>query len=160
MSALAGLWQSRAPAERKLLAAAALACAIVLVATLAWLPLERLRTRLAAEIPALSASIALMRRQAEEVQRVRPLPASTPATLAPLASLVASGALTHALPGAQAVLADERRLKITASDAAYGSLLESVAQAQGVHGLSVESARIEALAAPGRVRAELVLARP
>ena len=32
--------------------------------------------------------------------------------------------------------------------------------AQAAHGLRVESARIDALPAPGRVRAELTLARP
>lgn len=156
----AGFFATRSPRERRVLTLGALLAAILLVATLAWLPLERLRTRLAAEIPVLSASVAAMRRQAAEVERVRPLPATTPATLAPLASLVATGALTRSLPGAQATLADGRRLRLSAADAAYGSLLESVATAQSVHGLRVESARVEALAGSGRVRAELVLARP
>jgi type II secretory pathway component PulM len=38
-------------------------------------------------------------------------------------------------------------------------LLDWLATAQAAHGLRVESARIEALPTPGRVRAELTLAR-
>lgn len=160
MNALAASWNARSPRERLVLGAVlALAAALVAVAFV-WLPLERSRARLAVEVPRLAAATAAMEAQAAEVARVRTLPAATPGTAAPLASLVASGALGRALPGAELALADERRLRLKGADLAFGSLLEWIAAAQSAHGLRVESARIDALPAAGRVRAELLLARP
>ena len=159
MKALLESWNARSDGERRLLGAIGALTLLVLVVALVWLPLERERRRLAAAVPNLAASLGEMQRQAEEVKRVRTLPATTP-TAAPLASVVTTGNLTRSLPGAQATLADERRVRIVASDVPYGALLESVAAAQATSGLSVQSARIEALPAPGRVRADLTLTRP
>ena len=159
MNALAAYWRSRSVPERRVLASLGALGAAILFVALAWLPLERARARLSAETPRLEGAIATLQRQAEEVKRVRALPALTPSSAAPLASLVSSGALTRTFPGAQAALVDDRRVRVSASDAAYGTLLEAIAAAQSVHGLRVESARIEALPAGGRVRAELTLAR-
>jgi len=50
-------------------------------------------------------------------------------------------------------------VRLSGEDIAFGSLLDWVATAQAAHGLRVESAKIESLALPGRVRAELTLAR-
>jgi type II secretory pathway component PulM len=121
------------------------------------LPLERSRTRLAAEVPRLAASVATMERQAAEVVRVRSLPATPASAATPSAAIAA--ALGTRLPGAQASAVDEKRVRITGSDIAYGALLEAVASAQAAHGMRVDSARIDALPAAGRVRFELLLAR-
>ncbi|QJR15767.1 type II secretion system protein GspM [Usitatibacter palustris] len=146
--------------ERKVLQIGAIAAAILLFIAFAWIPMERARARLAAELPRLEASVQSMERAAAEVQRLRAMPAPKGPTVAtPLASLVASGVLTRDLPGAQVSLADERRVRVNGGDLAYGALLEAIASAQAAHGLRVESARIEKLPAAGRVRAELVLAR-
>jgi len=150
-------WAQRTPRERMVLAAGAGVAIVLLAIALVWLPLERSRTRLALEIPRLAASIATMQAQAEEVARVRSLPAATPATQAPLETVVP--ALLRALPAAQVVAIDARRLRITAADVAYGALLEAIAAAQATYGLRVDSASVDALPAAGRVRAELVLTR-
>ncbi len=160
MNALAAWWSARPARERLVLGTAiALAAALLLVAFL-WLPLERSRSRLAAELPRLALATAAMQAQAAEVARVRALPSSTPATTAPLAALASSGALARGLPGAELAAVDDRRLRLKGADLAFGGLLEWIAAAQSAHALRVESARIEALPAAGRVRAELLLARP
>lgn len=151
-------WRSRSPRERAVLVGGVIVAVILLGVALVWLPLERSRTRLSAEIPRLAASVAAMERNAEEVQRVRSLPASTPATVAPTATV--APALGRNLANAQVASIDERRIRITGADVAYGALLETIAAAQSTYGLRVDSARIDALPAAGRVRAELVLARP
>lgn len=151
-------WTARSPRERAILVAGAGVAFALLLAVLVWLPLERSRARLALEIPRLAAAIAKLESQAEEVKRVRALPATTPATLAPLATVVP--ALTRTLPAAQVSAVDDRRVRITSADVAYGTLLEAIAAAQTTYGLRVDSASIDALPAAGRVRAELMLARP
>jgi len=71
---LAATWSRRSPNERRVLAAGALLVAAVLVLTLAWLPLERARTRLANDLPRLRAATAALQRDADEVKRLRAMP--------------------------------------------------------------------------------------
>ena len=150
-------WARRSARERTILATGgALVLALLLVA-LVWLPLERSRARLAAGLPRLAASVATMQRQAAEVARVRSLPASASAAMAPTSTVAAT--LGTRLPGAQVVPVDDKRVRIAGSDIAYGALLEAIASAQGAYGMRVDSARIDALPSAGRVRAELVLTR-
>lgn len=150
-------WAARSPRERTILATGATLLAVLLLAVFAWLPLERSRTRLAAEVPALSASVATMERQAAEVARVRSLPAVAASAAAPTSAIAT--ALGTRLPGVQASAVDDKRVRLTGADVAYGALLEAIASAQGSYGMRVENARIDALPAAGRVRAELLLAR-
>jgi type II secretory pathway component PulM len=63
------------------------------------------------------------------------------------------------LAGAQLSMADEKHVRLRGDDVAFTALLEWLGAAQSTNGLRVESARIEALASPGRVRADLTLAR-
>ena len=49
-------------------------------------------------------------------------------------------------------------MKVT-GEIAFGALLEFLRNAQLTHGMRVESARLEAMPAPGRVRADLLLSR-
>lgn len=151
-------WDERSPRERSALAGAAAIVGVLLVATLVWLPLERVRTRLAQQVPALRASIATLEIQAQEVQRLRAMPASPqgPAGTS-LAALAAQG--TNELAGARFTALDPKRMQVSASDVAFGALLSWLASAQASQGLRVETAHVEALAAPGRVRAELTLVR-
>jgi len=156
---MAALWHDRSPFERRVLGALAAFCVVALVIALGWLPLERTRTRLKAEIPTLRASIAALERQADEVRRLRALPAAAPSPAEPLASLTtAAGAGTP--PGAQLSVLDGKTVVLTGADVAFGTLLEWIASAQATQGLRVQAAHIEALPAAGRVRAELKLARP
>ena len=157
MNAIAHVWHGRAPRERRVIGAIGVIAAVALVTAFVWLPLERSRARLAQELPALRASISALERDADEVKRLRSMvPAAVPAAGAPLASLATNGG---GLAGAQILVMDERRVRVTGADVGFGSLLEWLRNAQSTHQMRVESARIDALPAPGRVRAELVLAR-
>ena len=111
---------------------------------------------------------------------VRPLPATRLAPSRPLSPTVprrvsARGArllkqamadelevqpFTQGLPGAATSAIDTRRIRIPAADASWNGVIAWVERTQGAHGLTVESATIEALPAAGRVRAEIVVARP
>lgn len=149
-------WQARGAGERRVATIVAALAALALLVAFVWLPLERSRTRLAAELPKLRASLAGLQRDADEVKRLRALPVAAPAASAPLASLATNGG---GLAGAQMTVIDARRVRLVGADVGFGALLEWLRNAQLTHGMRVESARIDALPAPGRVRAELVLAR-
>ena len=157
MNASTRFWMDRGPAERVLLTAIATIAVLALIVAFIWLPLERSRARLARELPQLRASAATLERQAAEAKRLRSMPAIATRASDPLTSLVA-GAST--LPGAQVSVLDGKTIAVTGADIAFGPLLEWIATVQASQGLRVQSARIEALPAAGRVRAELRLARP
>ena len=156
---VAALWHSRSPRERSVVTAGLTVLAMMLVVALVWLPLERARVRLAAELPQLRASLVALQRDADEVKRLRALPATIPANPAPLAPLIAANAWARDLPGVQLSVPDERHVKLSGADVSFTALLDWLATAQAAHGLRVEAARIEALPTPGRVRAELTLER-
>ncbi len=157
---LAALWYSRSARERGLVAAGATLLVIMLAVALVWLPLGRARVRPAAELPRLRATVLALQRDADEVRRLRALPATIPANPAPLAPLIAANAWARELPGVQLSVPDERHVKLSGGDIGFTALLDWLATAQAAHGLRVESARIDALGVPGRVRAELMLERP
>lgn len=143
----------RSEGEMRVIVAAGSIVAILLVFALAWLPLDRTRTRLERELPMLRGSVESMQRQAEAVKRLRSMPPSGNQQ-APVGSLAASPPA-----GAQVTALDPKRVRLTASDAAFTTLLEWIVAAQASHGLHVESARLDALGAPGRVKAEILLTR-
>jgi len=154
MNAARAWWSARSLRERRVIAAA-VGALVFAVALAAWLDAERSRARLAAELPRLRASIAGLERDAAEVQRLRAMPAPQPAAASPLVTLATNGG---GLPGAQISVLDERRVKVT-GEIAFGALLEFLRNAQVTHGMRVESARLDTLPAPGRVRADLLLSR-
>ena len=156
---VAALWYSRSARERSAITAGGAVLFIMLAVALVWLPLERARVRLATELPQLRASVVALQRDADEVKRLRALPATIPANPSPLAPLIAANTWARDLPGVQLSVPDERHVKLSGADIGFTALLDWLATAQAAHGLRVESARIEALAAPGRVRAELTLER-
>ena len=147
-------WRHRSEGERLWIARiGAIAGLAVLVAL--WLQADRTRERLALELPRLRGSIAALERDAEEVRRLRAAPAPAPAATTPLASLATNAG---GVPGAQIVVLDERRVRLTGADVGFAALLEWLGNARATHGMRVEAARLESLA-PGRVRADLTLAR-
>ena len=148
------LWRQRSERERAWIARGATVLVLILLAVL-WRQSERTRERLALELPALRASIAALERDAEEVRRLRALPAAAPPAATPLAALATNAG---GVPGAQIVVLDERRVRLTGADVAFAALLEWLGNARATHGMRVEAARLESLS-PGRVRAELTLAR-
>jgi general secretion pathway protein M len=156
---IARLWHSRSARERSLVSAGLVVLALMLVVALVWLPLERTRARLNADLPQLRASVAALERDAAEVVRLRAVSATIPVNPSPLAPLIAANAWARELPGVQMSVPDEKHVRLVAADVSFTALLDWLNSAQAAHGLRVESARIEALPATGRVRAELVLAR-
>jgi len=145
-------------ARQRRLAALVAACVALAVLALVAVEGQRARVRLDAELPRLRASIAMLERDAAEVKRLRAMPpaAARPGAPAPLATLATNGG---GLQGAQISIVDDRRVKVSGGDVGFGPLLEFLQNAQVTHGMRVESARLEALPAAGRVRAELLLAR-
>ena len=149
-----GLWQQRSEREREWIVRIGTVLVLASLAAL-WLQAERSRERLAAELPQLRASIAALERDAEEVRRLRALPAAAPAAATPLAALATNAG---GVPGAQIQVLDERRVRLTGADVPFATLLEWLGNARSSHGMRVEAARLESNS-PGRVRAELTLAR-
>jgi type II secretory pathway component PulM len=160
MKTVVEAWRSRPERERSMLAAGALVIGVMLYVALVWLPLERMRVRISADLPALRASIAALERDAAQVKQLRAPPPTITPNQPPLAPTMRANIWARELPGVQLTVPDEKHVKLSGSDIAFGSLLDWLATAQAAHGLRVESARIDALPAPGRVRAELTLARP
>lgn len=148
------LWRQRSERERLWVARIGTLLVFALVVAL-WLQADRTRERLALELPQLRASIAALERDAEEVRRLRALPAAAAAATTPLAALATNAG---GVPGAQIVVIDERRVRLTGADIAFATLLEWLGNARATHGMRVEAARLESIS-PGRVRAELTLAR-
>ena len=146
-----------APRQRRIALVLASCVALAVVALVA-VEGQRTRARLDAELPRLRASIAALERDAAEVKRLRAIQPTTARSgaPAPLATLATNGG---GLQGAQVSILDERRVKVSGGDVGFGSLLEFLQNAQVTHGMRVESARLEALPAAGRVRAELLLGR-
>lgn len=132
--------------------------AVVLVAVIAvmWVQAQRSRNQLAAQLPQLRASIAALERDAQEVAQLRAIPAAATPARSPLASLATDAG---GVPGARITVLDERRVRFAADDVAFNALLEWLRLAQASHGMRVDSARIDVLPSPGRVKAELVLTR-
>jgi type II secretory pathway component PulM len=153
------LWESRPARERSAIAAGLVAVGAMLVVALVWVPLERTRTRLSGELPALRASVEQLRRDGAEAKRLRAMAPTVPVNPSPLAPLIASNAWARELPGVQVSVPDEKHVKLLAADVGFTALLDWLVTAQAAHGLRVESARIDALPAQGHVRAALVLAR-
>jgi len=147
------------PRERSIVGAGAAVAGVMLVVALVWLPLERVRVRLAHELPVLRASVEALQRDAEEVKRVRALPATMPGNPPPLAGVIASNAWGRELPGVQLSVPDDKHVRLVGDDIAFGALLDWLTTAQAAHGLRVEKARIEAGTMVGRVRADLTLTR-
>ena len=147
-------WRSRPAPERRIWAMLALLAMGAVLVAFVWLPLERSRARLAVEIPKVRASIESMQRDAAEAKRLRALPPAA-ATQAPLSSLAANAAT-----GMQVSTLDAKRVRAAAADIAFNTLVEWIVAAQASHGVHVETAHLDRLAAPGRVKADVVLARP
>ena len=156
---LADIWFARPERERSALTAGLVVLAIMLVVALVWLPLERTRTRLAAELPRLRASVDQLQLDAGEAKRLKAMAPTFPVNQAPLATVIRSDMWARELPGVQVSIPDEKHVKLIAIDVGFTALLDWLVTAQAAHGLTVESARIDALPAQGHVRAELVLAR-
>jgi general secretion pathway protein M len=155
MTRFSGWQQGRSARERRLIRNLLLLAMLAILFALG-LQAEATRARLAGQLPPLRASLAALERDAEEVRRLRASPGPARDAATPLASLATNAG---GVAGARIAVIDERRVRLSGPDVSFAALLEWLGNARDTHGMRVESARLEALDAPGRVRAELVLAR-
>lgn len=157
-SALRKLWQSRAPRERVVLA---LLAVVLAAASYVWLlrSTDRARGQLRASVATLRTQAALLDQQAAEHERLRAT-AVPPASSSDLRALVQARIDAALLAGALTRIdaPDADHVKVAFGAVSFADWLGWLAalQAQQVR---VESARVEALAAPGMVSATATLTR-
>jgi general secretion pathway protein M len=144
-------WRSRSVRERRVMGVGGALVALLLFVVLVWLPVARSHARLEREMPAMRASLDSLQRQADEVRRLRTLP--------PVGTTSASQSATPPLPGAQVTIPSPGRLRVVATDVPFSALLDWITAVEAAQGLRVDSARVESLPAPGRVRADVTLER-
>jgi general secretion pathway protein M len=151
----ADLWHSRSERERRVIMGLGAVLVLLLIFAFAWLPLQRTRTRLELALPQLRASIEQLKRDADEVKRLKAITPTVTGNPTPLVTLATQNALT----GAQVSVPDDKHVHVVANDVGFTRLLDWLVSVQSTHALRVESARIEALPLAGRVRADLTLTR-
>ena len=157
-AALRRAWESRAPHERMVIAVAAAVLGVasyVLVVHSA----ERGRRQLSASVDTLRTQAAILDQQAAEHARLRatPAPAVSPTDLRALVQArVDAAGLSHALTRLDAPDADHVRVTLGAVSFAHWLDWIAALQSQNVR---LESARVEALSAPGMVSATATLTR-
>ena len=157
-AALRRLWQSRAPRERMVIAVLA---AVLGAALYLWLlhSADRARGQLRASVATLRTQAALLEQQAAEYRRLQamPAPAASPTDLRALVQAQADAErLSGTLTRIDAPDADHVRLTFGA--VSFADWLEWVAALQAQQ-LRLESARVEALSAPGVVSVTATLSR-
>ena len=155
-AALRKAWMSRAPRERMVIAV----LAAILGATAYLLVLhaaDRGRGQLRASVMALRTQAALLDQQAAEHQRLRaaPAPAASPGDLRALIQARADAA-RFVLTRIDAPDADH--VQVTLGAVAFADWLGWIAALEAQH-VRLETARIEALAAPGLVSVGATFAR-
>jgi general secretion pathway protein M len=157
-AALRRAWESRAPRERRVIAAlAALLGALFYIWVL--YAADRGRGQLSASVAALRTQAALLDQQAAEYQRLRatPAPAASPGDLRTLVQARTDAArLSGALTRIDAPDADH--VRVTFGALPFADWLGLVAALEAQH-VRVETARIEALSAPGLVSITATFAR-
>lgn len=155
---LRGAWEGLAPRERRLLVAGGTGLGLLLAILLLWLPLQKDLARLRAAVPRETEQLAHMRAQADTV---RPL-LQRAAVASP-----AGGALSAAEQSADAhgVRGFLTRIEAEGNDGVqvaldavpFNALLSWLADLRDNHALVVDSATVDALAAPGTVNVRIRL---
>jgi type II secretory pathway component PulM len=157
-AALRKAWQARAPGERTAIAVLA---AIVCLAAYALLvhSATRGREQLRGSVASLQTQAALLEQQADEYARLRSAPAA-PASPTDLRTLVQARVDASHLSGAVTRMdaMDAEHLQITFGAVSFADWLAWIGALQAQH-VSLETARIEALTAPGLVGITATLAR-
>jgi general secretion pathway protein M len=157
-AALKRAWDSRAPRERKVIAAL---LAVLGVASYLWLvhAADRAREQLRTSVATLRTQAALLDQQAAEYARLRVAPAP-PASPTDLRTLVKTRAEASGLAGALTRLdaPDADHVQIAFGAVSFADWLGWIASLQAQQ-VRVEAARIQALAAPGMVSATATLTR-
>ena len=151
------LWQQRTPAERRTLSIGGVLLAIALLYALLWYPLAQERQRLRTDLPQLRTAAAQMQLQAKEVMRLRNLPPK-PSANNLRSALDTTSARSGLGAPAEFMLLDTGRARITYAAASFDNWISLVKMLQAEHGIRLESATVTALAEPGMVKIQAVLA--
>lgn len=158
-AALRRVWESRAPRERVVIAAAA---AFLGATSYLWLlhSAHRAREQLGVSVAALRTQAAVLEQQAAEHARLRVTPA-VPASTTDLRALILARADAARLSGALTRIdaPDADHVRIAFGAVSFADWLGWIAALQAQH-VRLEAARFEALAAPGLVSVTATLARP
>ena len=149
-------WQQRSPAERRTLSIGGGVLLLALLYALLWYPLSQERQRLKTSLPQLRATAALMQVQAQEVARLRQLPAQT--STADLRSAIDKATAGNPLGAPLELMPlDAGRMRVSTSAVSFDAWVAWVKALQAEHGVRVESASVSALTAPGLVKVQAVL---
>lgn len=127
---LGARWAALDSRQQRLVQGGGALLVVVLFAALVWLPLERTHKQLAARLPALQTQHAAMQRDAEEVKRLRSLPA-TLTTPGSAARAPDSNALRTLFPGAEVTALGSGRYRIVLADGRFGAWLDGVRALNG-----------------------------
>ncbi len=150
-AAWAQRWSILSGRQRTVILAGAGILIVALLFAYVWLPIQHSRSDNAARLPELRARLAEMQHQAEELQRIRAVPA-TAASLRPLDAQ----ALRSAFSGSQVSVTalDRQRFRLAAADTGYVIWIDELNRLQTQSAARVEEATLSALAQPGRIKVE------
>lgn len=155
--ALIQFWRARAPRERLVLAGAALLVPALGFAY-GWLPMQREVAQLRQALPQLREQARQVEQDAEEVARLKKLPAVRQAK-DNLASAIEQRALASGLRERIESITPQGagKVKVVLPQVAFDHWIALLGELQASHGVRVESTRIQAADEAGMVSVEAVL---
>lgn len=145
-------WSQLEARQRRVLAAGSGLLAIALFGALVWLPLERARSTLSVQVPALETTRGRLQAQAEEVKRLRTLPPAPGGT----GALPDLALLRTRFAGAEVTSQPGGGIRLVATDTRFATWLAALRTFNG--SLQVADLTVNRLPGPGeRVRLEALL---
>lgn len=155
-AAVLARWSALNPRQQRLAAGGGVLLAIALFSALVWLPLHRAQSRLIERLPTLQAQHAAMLRDAEEVKRLRSLPATLATSASTATRTPDANALRTVFSGAEVTALGNGRYRVLVTDGRFGRWLDGVRELNGrlvVAELNVvrgtgDALRIEAILQP------------
>jgi general secretion pathway protein M len=148
------LWNERSARERAILVGGAVAVALVALYLFLWQPGLAASRRLSATLPKLRAQVELMRMQQVEIAKLRKSVGAAAQGGDLRALLQSSGARAPFAKSMRIDATSGERVTLAVNGADFDDWLRWVAEAQRETGARLERCRINALEAPGMVRAE------
>ena len=147
-------WSALEPRQRLVVSIGAAVLLVGILIAYVWLPLERDRVALQKRLPELRGQLAAMERDAEEVKRMRTLPAGLAGT-APRALDAAQ--LRTNFTGSQVTAIDGGRFKVVVPDTAYAQWMDELKRLGGA--AVVDEATFTATG-PGKVGVDATIGPP
>lgn len=151
-------WRSRAPRERLVLAGGSALLVLALLYAYVWLPMQREVAQLRQALPQLREQARQVEQDAEEVARLKKLPAVSQAK-DNLASVIEQRALASGLRERIESITPQGagKVKVVLPQVAFDHWIALLGELQASQGVRVESTRIQAADEAGMVSVEAVL---